>query len=98
MFSRRCQLRMSSGTLYRVELARTDVSKNASSPCSGLIKLIRFYRCIGWKRCYLAKPINLRNPEDGDDTFSESSVRASATRCEVPEDVFKFTFTLPFIS
>jgi hypothetical protein len=36
----------------------------------------------------LWKPINLRNPEDGDDTFSETSVQTSATRYNIPEDIF----------
>jgi hypothetical protein len=36
----------------------------------------------------LWKPINLRNPEDGDDTFSETSVQASATRYQAQEDIF----------
>jgi hypothetical protein len=30
---------------------------------------------------------NLINPEDGDDTFSEMLVQASATRYEVQEDI-----------
>jgi hypothetical protein len=47
MLSRRCQLKMSSGTLYGVALARTDVSENLSSPSSGLFKLIGFHSCIG---------------------------------------------------
>jgi hypothetical protein len=34
------------------------------------------------------EPINLRNPEDGDDTFSEPSVRASATRYKVSKYIF----------
>jgi hypothetical protein len=33
----------------------------------------------------LRKPINLKAPEVGDDTFSETSVRISSTRYEVPE-------------
>jgi hypothetical protein len=37
----------------------------------------------------LWKPDNLRNPADGDDTFSETSVQTSATRYKVPEDIFK---------
>jgi hypothetical protein len=36
----------------------------------------------------LWKPINLRNPEDGDDTFPETSVQASVTWYKVPEDTF----------
>jgi hypothetical protein len=35
----------------------------------------------------LWKYINLRNPEDGDDTFSETLGHASATRYKVPEDI-----------
>jgi hypothetical protein len=34
---------------------------------------------------HLWKPIILRNPEDGDDTFSETSVRTSAACYKVPE-------------
>jgi hypothetical protein len=34
------------------------------------------------------KAINLRNSEDGDDTFSETSVQTSATRYKVPEWIF----------
>jgi hypothetical protein len=36
----------------------------------------------------LCKPINVRTPEDGHDTFSETSVRNSATRYKVSEDFF----------
>jgi hypothetical protein len=36
----------------------------------------------------LWKPINLGNPADGDDTFSETLVQVSATRYKVPEDIF----------
>jgi hypothetical protein len=38
----------------------------------------------------LWKPINLRTPEDGGNTFSETSVRNSATRYEVPEDIYNW--------
>jgi hypothetical protein len=34
------------------------------------------------------KPINLRNPEDGDDTFFKTSVRTSAIWYKVPEGIF----------
>jgi hypothetical protein len=40
----------------------------------------------------LWKPINLMNPEDGDDMFSETSVRASALRFAVPVDIFTLHF------
>jgi hypothetical protein len=36
----------------------------------------------------LWKLSNLRNPEDGDDTISETSVKASAARYGVQEDIF----------
>jgi hypothetical protein len=36
----------------------------------------------------LWKPINLRNPEEGNDTFSETSVRVSATWYKITEDIF----------
>jgi hypothetical protein len=39
----------------------------------------------------LRKPINLRTPEDGDDTFSETSVQNSATRYKVPEALIDTT-------
>jgi hypothetical protein len=35
----------------------------------------------------LWEPINLRTPEDVDNTFSETSVLNSATRYQVPESV-----------
>jgi hypothetical protein len=38
----------------------------------------------------LWKPTNLRNPEDGDDTFSATSIQANATRYKVPEDIFNW--------
>jgi hypothetical protein len=34
------------------------------------------------------KPINFRNPDDGDDTISETSARVSTTRYNVLEDNF----------
>jgi hypothetical protein len=34
-----------------------------------------------------AEPVTLRTPEDGDSTFSETSVRNSATLYRVPEDI-----------
>jgi hypothetical protein len=37
----------------------------------------------------LWKPSILRNLEDGDHTFSETSVRTSAARYKVPDDIFK---------
>jgi hypothetical protein len=37
----------------------------------------------------LWKHINLRTPEDGDDTFSEMSVGTSAIWYKVPEGIFK---------
>jgi hypothetical protein len=77
MLSRRCQLRMSSGTFYRVALVRTDVLENVSSPSSGFLKLIvcpQLYYC--------------GNTEEGEDTFSETSVQTSVTRYKVPEDIF----------
>jgi hypothetical protein len=40
----------------------------------------------------LCKRISLRNPEDGDNRFSETSVRASGTRLKVPEDMFNLLF------
>jgi hypothetical protein len=33
-------------------------------------------------------PITLRNPEDGRDIFSKTSVRTRATRYTVPEDIY----------
>jgi hypothetical protein len=36
----------------------------------------------------LWKIISLRNPEDGDDTFSETAVRTGATRYKVPEGIY----------
>jgi hypothetical protein len=36
----------------------------------------------------LCKPMNLRIPEDGHNTFSEMSVQTSATRYKVPEGIF----------
>jgi hypothetical protein len=36
----------------------------------------------------LWKPINLRNPEDGDDTFYETSVRSSPIWYKDPEGIF----------
>jgi hypothetical protein len=38
----------------------------------------------------LWKSINLRTPEDGDDTFSEMLVRTSATQYKVPEGIFNW--------
>jgi hypothetical protein len=38
----------------------------------------------------LWNPTTLRNPEDGDDTFSEKSVRTRGTWYEVPEDIFNW--------
>jgi hypothetical protein len=57
---------MSSGTLYHVTLARTDVSEKVSSASSGFFKLIGFYK------------------------FPETSVRGSATRYKVTEDIFNW--------
>jgi hypothetical protein len=37
----------------------------------------------------LWNPITLRNPEDGADMFSETSVLTRATRYKVPEDIYK---------
>jgi hypothetical protein len=36
----------------------------------------------------LWNPITLRDPADGDDTFSETSVRTTATRYKVPEGIY----------
>jgi hypothetical protein len=33
--------------------------------------------------------VTLRGPDDGDDTFSETSVRTRATRYKVPEGIYK---------
>jgi hypothetical protein len=38
----------------------------------------------------LWKPINVKNPEDGDDTCSETSDRTSAKRHKVPDGVFSY--------
>jgi hypothetical protein len=38
----------------------------------------------------LLKPINLRTPENGDDTFSETLDQTSATRYKVPEGIFNY--------
>jgi hypothetical protein len=37
----------------------------------------------------LWNPITLRNPEDGGDIFSETSVLTTASRYEVPEDIYQ---------
>jgi hypothetical protein len=37
---------MSSGTLYRVALVKTDVSENVSPPSSGLLRVIGFHSCV----------------------------------------------------
>jgi hypothetical protein len=37
----------------------------------------------------LWNPIILRNPEDGGDMFSETTVRTRATRYEAPEGMYK---------
>jgi hypothetical protein len=36
----------------------------------------------------LWNPINLRNPEDVDDTFSETSIRTRVTWYKVPESIY----------
>jgi hypothetical protein len=40
MISRRYQLKVSSGTLYRVAIFRTDVSEKVLPPSSGILRLI----------------------------------------------------------
>jgi hypothetical protein len=42
-------------------------------------------------------PINLRNPEDGDDTFSGTSVTTRATRYKVPEQTKKKKTPWPLV-
>jgi hypothetical protein len=93
---------MSSCTWYRVALAWTDVSENVLSPSSGFFKTDNFHRCVTVKTLLLSLPIEwerfhdntsvesyqLTNPQDGDSTFSETSVQAIATRHQVQEDIF----------
>jgi hypothetical protein len=53
---------------------------------------VRYELHVHFKKCMviqLWKCIkHLKNPEDGDSTFSETSVRAIATRYQVHEDIF----------
>jgi hypothetical protein len=42
----------------------------------------------------LWKPINLSTPEDGDDTFSETSVLITATRYKVPGGILNYLLVL----
>jgi hypothetical protein len=69
------QSTLSSGTLYRVALVQT-ILENVSCPSSVVIQL--------------CKPINLRTPEDGENTFSEMLVPTSAAQYIVAEDTFKW--------
>jgi hypothetical protein len=39
----------------------------------------------------LWSPITLRSPEDGDDTFSKTSVRTRATQYKVPEGFRRYS-------
>jgi hypothetical protein len=39
----------------------------------------------------LWKTVNLRNSEDGDNTFSETSFRTSSTGYKVPESIFNYS-------
>jgi hypothetical protein len=82
VLSRRCELKISSGTLYRVALARSDISENLSFRSSLFLKLISFHGNTSLETS------QLWNPEERDDRFSETSVRASVTRYKVPEDIF----------
>jgi hypothetical protein len=75
---------MSSWTWYRLSLAWTDVSEKVLSPSSEFLKFDK-------------NLLHLRNPEDGDSTFSETSVQASATRYQVQEYVFKVQSLLIFL-
>jgi hypothetical protein len=76
MFSLRHQWQISSETLYRVALVRTDVSVN--------ISLINSDSTVK----QLKNHITLRNPENGGDIFSETSVLTRVTRQKVPEDIY----------
>jgi hypothetical protein len=78
---------MPSGTWYRVAVVRTDVSDKVSSLSSGFFRVIGFYNCVTVER-KLWNSITLRSPEDGDDTFSETSVSTRATRYEVPGGIY----------
>jgi hypothetical protein len=46
MLSRRCELKMPSGTSHRVTLVLTDVSENLQSQSSVLFTVIGFHRCV----------------------------------------------------
>jgi hypothetical protein len=76
-----------SSTLYRVAF-RTAVSDNVLSQSSGFLRLIVFHSCITVETLLLWKPIDLRTTEDGDSSFSETSVRNIAARYKVSEDIF----------
>jgi hypothetical protein len=82
MLSRRCQLKMFSWTWLLVALVWTDDSEKVSSPPSRFLEFGRFHSFI------TLEISNLRNTEDGDDTFSETSVQASAARYQVQQDTF----------
>jgi hypothetical protein len=84
---------MSSGTLYRVVLVRRSISENMSPPSSGLLRLIRLHNCVTveslltFQSSVIAWQHTLRNPEDGGDLFSETSVLTRATRFTIPDDI-----------
>jgi hypothetical protein len=66
--------RMPSGPLYRVALVRTNVWENVSSSYPRFLSLYQH--------------ITLKNPEDGEETFSETSVRCRPTLRKVPEGFY----------
>jgi hypothetical protein len=96
---------VSSRALYRVALFGTDVSENVLYLSSVVLRLIGLHSCITvetplpsheelgplgcLRRSQLYQHVNIRTPEDGDSTFSKTSVRNSATRYRVPEDIYK---------
>jgi hypothetical protein len=70
------------GTVCHVALVRTDISEDISSPSLGFLSVIGFHSCV------TVETITLKNPEDGDDTFSITLVKTRATWYRVPEGIF----------
>jgi hypothetical protein len=76
-----------------VGLVTSDVSENIPPPSSRFLMVVIFHSCVAVESLLVSLSIEgyyvgSRNPEDGGDIFSETSIITSAIRYRVPEDIY----------